>query len=39
MPERPPVCIGLRPVQSMCGDNREQALEFLSALEFATKPG
>ena len=37
-PERPQVCIGLRPVQSMCGDNREQALKFLEALELATKP-
>ena len=37
-PERPQVCIGLRPVQSMCGDKREQALKFLDALELATKP-
>lgn len=37
-PERPQVCVGLRPVQSMCGDNREQALAFLYALELATKP-
>lgn len=37
-PERPKVCVGLRPVQSMCGDNREQALEFLGALELATRP-
>ncbi len=37
-PERPQVCIGLRPSQSMCGDNREQALVFLSALELATSP-
>ena len=38
LPERPQVCSGLRPVQSMCGDNREQALEFLNALELATRP-
>ncbi|HPO25666.1 MAG TPA: YkgJ family cysteine cluster protein [Arenimonas sp.] len=38
-PGRPAVCIGLRPVQSMCGDNRLQALEFLNALELATQPG
>ncbi|MGH8107558.1 MAG: YkgJ family cysteine cluster protein [Arenimonas sp.] len=38
MPERPQVCIGLRPTQSMCGDNREQALKFLNALELATRP-
>lgn len=37
-PERPQVCIGLHPVQSMCGDNRGQALEFLNALELATRP-
>ena len=37
-PERPPVCIGLRPVQNMCGDTREQALAFLNALELATRP-
>jgi len=32
------VCTGLRPVQSMCGENREQALAFLNTLELATKP-
>jgi hypothetical protein len=37
-PERPAVCVGLRPVQSMCGDNREQALAFLNTLELATSP-
>ena len=37
-PERPQVCIGLRPSPSMCGDNREQALAFLNTLELATKP-
>ncbi len=37
-PERPQVCLGLRPVQSMCGDNREQAMAFLKALELATRP-
>jgi len=37
-PERPQVCLGLRPVQSMCGENREQALAFLNTLELATKP-
>jgi len=36
--ERPQVCIGLRPSASMCGDNREQALAFLNALELATSP-
>ncbi|MGH8050985.1 MAG: YkgJ family cysteine cluster protein [Arenimonas sp.] len=37
-PERPQVCIGLRPTESMCGDNREHALAFLSMLEHATRP-
>lgn len=37
-PEWPKVCLGLRPVQSMCGDNREQALAFLNKLESATRP-
>ena len=38
MPERPPVCSGLRPTQSMCGDNREQAMAFLQQLETLTRP-
>jgi uncharacterized protein len=37
-PGRPQVCIGLRPTQSMCGDNREQAMQYLTALEMATRP-
>lgn len=36
--DRPEVCVGLRPVQSMCGDNREQALAYLGQLETATRP-
>ena len=31
-------CASLPPEPAMCGDNREQALFFLSALERATQP-
>jgi uncharacterized protein len=37
-PERPQVCINLRPTQSMCGNNREEALALLASLELSTKP-
>lgn len=37
-PERPAVCASLPPEPAMCGDSREQALFFLSALERATRP-
>ena len=36
--ERPAVCVGLQPGPEMCGDTREQALRFLTALEMATRP-
>lgn len=36
--ERPAVCAGLQPGPEMCGDTREQALRFLTALEMATRP-
>lgn len=35
-PERPAVCVSLRPTQEMCGADREEALAFLAALERAT---
>jgi hypothetical protein len=35
-PERPACCSGLRPSAEMCGESREQALAWLSALEAAT---
>jgi len=38
MPERPSVCVSLRPGPEMCGDSREHAVEFLSRLERATGP-
>ena len=37
-PERPACCGGLQPSAEMCGDNREQALHWLAALERATAP-
>jgi hypothetical protein len=37
-PDRPAVCAGLQPSEEMCGDNREQAMHWLTALELATAP-
>ena len=37
-PERPAVCVSLRPTEAMCGANRDEALCFLQALEVATLP-
>ncbi len=37
-PERPAFCVSLRPSMEMCGTDRAQALAFLAALEFATRP-
>lgn len=37
-PERPAVCLSLRPTDTMCGASREDALCFLAALESATRP-
>ena len=37
-PRRPAVCAGLKPGPEMCGDSREQALQFLSRLERLTAP-
>jgi len=34
--ERPACCSGLQPSREMCGDDREQALAYLAALERAT---
>ena len=38
-PERPAVCVQLRPQRDMCGDSRDDALAFLGRLEQATQPG
>jgi hypothetical protein len=37
-PERPAFCGGLLPSAEMCGENREQAISWLTALEHATTP-
>lgn len=37
-PERPAVCVALRPAAEMCGDSRAQALRWLGQLEVATRP-
>jgi hypothetical protein len=36
-PERPAVCVSLRPSEEMCGATREQALAYLTRLEAATR--
>ncbi len=38
MPERPAVCVQLRPEPGMCGASRSEALATLTALELATTP-
>ena len=37
-PERPEVCIRLRPMQEMCGESAEEALAYLYELERVTVP-
>ena len=37
-PDRPAVCVSLRPTETMCGANRDEALNFLGLLEAATRP-
>lgn len=37
-PERPTVCVGLRPSAEMCGEDSEAALRYLGELEHATAP-
>ena len=38
MPERPAVCVALRPSAEMCGETREAALTYLAQLELLTRP-
>jgi hypothetical protein len=38
LPERPAVCVSLRPTQEMCGENSTQALIYLNTLEVLTAP-
>jgi Fe-S-cluster containining protein len=37
-PERPACCSGLQASAEMCGDNREQAMHWLTRLELLTAP-
>lgn len=37
-PRRPAVCGGLQPNTTMCGNNREHAVRWLSELERLTRP-
>lgn len=37
-PERPDFCASLQPSAEMCGNNREQAMIWLTNLEILTKP-
>ena len=37
-PERPAVCVGLRPQSEMCGTSREEALHYIMQLETLTSP-
>lgn len=38
-PERPAVCVSLRPTPEMCGASAAEALIWLERLERATAPG
>jgi len=37
-PERPAVCVSLRPTEEMCGTTRDEALAYLANLERKTRP-
>jgi len=37
-PERPAVCVSLRPHPDMCGRTFEEAMWLLTSLELATQP-
>jgi Fe-S-cluster containining protein len=37
-PERPAICVRLRPSEEMCGHSAEEALAWLAQLERATRP-
>ncbi len=38
LPERPAVCVGLRPNMEMCGATAGEAMIYLSELELLTQP-
>ena len=37
-PRRPAFCAGLQASPEMCGENREQAIQWLTQLEIDTQP-
>ena len=37
-PDRPRICVSLRPSTEMCGDNDAHAYRYLAGLEEATRP-
>jgi len=37
-PDRPEVCVRLRPAEEMCGPSRDHALAYLEGLERSTAP-
>jgi uncharacterized protein len=37
-PERPEVCVRLRPMAEMCGDSARAAMIYLTELEIASAP-
>lgn len=37
-PERPAVCVNLRPSEEMCGGSDQEAMELLAKLENLTSP-
>lgn len=39
LPERPAICVRLRPHREMCGETYEQAYAYLVQLEEITTPG
>jgi hypothetical protein len=36
-PERPAVCVNLRPTPEMCGNTQAEAMAYLEELELSTK--
>jgi hypothetical protein len=38
LPERPAVCVRLRPNAEMCGESAEEAMIYLQNLELLTRP-
>lgn len=39
LPQRPAVCVSLKPAVDMCGDSPERAMAWLARLDRETRPG